>query len=195
MAEWVEKYRWLLFPALVGVGILSLVLYQVLRPEPPPVFLSTATPPPTPTARPLRVYVSGAVHYPDVYTLEPESIVKDAITAAGGPADQADLDRINLAHPLVDGEHVYVPSLGEDSLPVQLPSNQRGQSISGGGININTADLSALDSLPGIGPALAQRILDYRQVHGPFARCEDIVNVSGIGPATFERIQDLITTE
>jgi competence protein ComEA len=130
-----------------------------------------------------------------VYTLEPDSIIKDALTAAGGPTDEADLDRINLAQALVDGQQIYVPHLGEENPPVQVPSSQRSQPIVGSRVNINTADLTALDSLPGIGPALAQRIVDYRQANGPFARPEDITNVSGIGPATLERIQDLITTE
>ncbi len=196
MGSWLERYRGVLFFGLFLLAVVAVILFQALRPRPEPILLSppTALPSPetTPTPRPLRVYVSGAVLQPDVYTLLPDSIVKDALLAAGGPADDADLDRINLALPVADGQHIYVPRQGEEDLPVELPSRLPG---SGSKVNINTADLAALESLPGIGPALAQRIVDYRQAHGPFVRIEDIMEVSGIGPATFQEIQDLITTE
>jgi competence protein ComEA len=173
-----------------------MVLFVILRPSPAPIILTTSTPQPSPeptsTPRPLRIYVSGAVHHPDVYSLLPDSIVKDAILAAGGATDEADLDRINLALPVMDGQHVYVPRFEEENPPVQPPSSQP---VSGSRININTASAAALESLPGIGPAIAQRIIAHRQANGPFARIEDIQDVSGIGQATFEKIQDLITTE
>jgi competence protein ComEA len=127
-----------------------------------------------------------------VYSLGPDSIVKDAVLAAGGPTQDADLDRINLALPVVDGQQVYVPRLDEGVLPVE-PAFRLPTVIVR--VNINTADLMALDSLPGIGPAIAQRILDYREAHGPFSRIEDITNVPGIGPATLENLRDLISTE
>jgi competence protein ComEA len=195
MEKWLERYRWVLL-GLVAAAVAGVVLFQLLRPQSPPIILSTPTslptPEVTPTPHPLRVYVSGAVQRPDVYTLAPDSIVKDAILAAGGATEEADLDHINLAMPIADGQHVYIPRFGEESLPVQMPSGQR---VTGGRINVNTADLAALESLPGIGPVMAQRILDYRQDYGPFARPEDVMNVSGVGPATFEGIRDLITTE
>ena len=197
--EWVDKYRWYILLAVVAVVGGGFIFIQMRRPEPPPLILSTATPVPTPeatpTPRPLRVYVSGAVHHPDVYTLALDSIVKDALLAAGGASEEADLDRINLAQPLADGEQIYVPRLGEEDPPVQPPSGQRSQTILTGKININAADVMALESLPGIGPALAQRILDHRKANGPFASPADIMEVSGIGPATFEEIQHLITTQ
>ena len=195
MGQWQARYRWLLLFGIVVVVLVALVLLQVLRPAPQPMRLSTAMPLPTQVASPtpytLRVYVSGAVHNPDVYTLLQDSIVKDAMEAAGGPTGDADLERINLALPVSDGQHVHVPRQGEDSPPVQPPS---GQPAPGGKVNINTADPDLLESLPGIGPALAQRIVDYRQTHGPFERIEDITGVPGIGEATFEGMQDLITT-
>jgi competence protein ComEA len=181
---------------LVLLVIAGLILVQALRPRPQPLILSTATPWPSPAAtatpHPLRVYVSGAVLHPDVYTLPPDSIVKDAIVVAGGATTDADLDRINLALPVVDGQHVYVPRLGEQDLP--LPSRS-GSSVSDGKININTAAAEELESLPGIGPSLAQRIVEYRQAHGPFARVEDLTQVSGIGPGILEKIRDLITID
>jgi len=195
MAQWLERYRAVLFVILVVLVLAAVVLFQLLRPAAQPFVLTTATPPPspaaTPTPRPLRVYVSGAVTRPDVYTLPPNSIVKDALLAAGGPAENADLDRINLALPVSDGQQVYIPRLGEENLPVQPPSAQRAPDSK---ININTADLATLVTLPGIGPALAQRILDYRQANGPFARIEGIMDVPGIGEGTFEKLRDLITT-
>ena len=195
MEGWLERYRGPLFFIVVVIALAGVALFQVLRPAPTADIMDSLSPPPspepTPTAKPLRVYVSGAVRQPDVYTLASDSIVKDAIEAAGGSTDGADLDRINLASPVADGQHVYVPTLGEENPPIQPPSNQP---ASGGQVNINTADSAALESLPGIGPALAQRIIDYRQEHGPFAQIEDVMDVSGIGPATFEKMQDLITT-
>jgi competence protein ComEA len=194
--QWPERYRGILFFGLIVLALAALVLFQVLRPSSQPIILSTSTPLPTPdatpTPHPLRVYVSGAVQHPDVYTLPPDSIVKDAMLAAGGPADDADLDRINLASPVADGQQIYVPRQGEGGLPVQPLSGQRSSDFR---VNINTADAAALETLPGIGPALAQRILDYRQAHGPFVRVEDIMEVSGIGKATFEKLSDQITTE
>ena len=195
MGHWLARYRWLLFGGIVVLVLVALVLLQVRRPAPEPMRLSTAIPLPTqlgtPTPYTVRVYVSGAVRNPDVYTLLQDSIVKDAMEAAGGPTEDADLERINLAQPVGDGQQVHIPRKGEDSPPVQSPS---GQLAPGGKVNINTADADLLESLPGIGPALAQRIVDHRQSHGPFERVEHVTEVSGIGEATFEAIQDLITT-
>ncbi len=196
MAQWSERSRGILFFALVVIILVAVLLFQALKPPSQPIILSTATPDAlpeaTPTPRPLRVYVSGAVQQPDVYVLPPDSILKDAVMAAGGPASDADLDRINLASPVTDGQHVYVPRLGEENLPVEPPSSLP---VSPGKVNINTADAASLESLPGIGPTLAQRILDYRQASGPFERIEDVMEVSGIGPGIFEQIRDLIATE
>ena len=196
MEQWLERYRGMLFAALVVLIIAVVVILQVRRPKPEPIKLSTATPIPTPeatpTPRPLRVYVSGAVKDPDVYELAANSIVKDAVLAAGGATDEADLDRINLAAPLADGQQIYVPHQGEEDFPVEPPS--RAPAADDNKININTADAVALESLPGIGPSLAQRIIDYREANGPFAQIEDIVNVSGIGPGILAKIEDLIKT-
>jgi competence protein ComEA len=191
-----KRYRgWFLFAAIV-VAVAGIILFESRRPRPQPIILSTPVPLPspevTPTPSPLRVYVSGAVVQPDVYLLPAGSIVKDALLAAGGAVDDADLDRINLALSVTEGQHIYVPRQGEVDLPVQPPALRASSGLK---VNINTADATTLESLPGIGPSLAQRILDYRQAHGPFTRIEDIQEVSGIGPATFAKIQDLITTE
>ncbi len=156
--------------------------------------LPTSTPPPTPAPLPIRVHVSGAVRQPAVYELPPGSIVQDAIDAAGGPASDADLDHINLALGLQDQQKIYVPRQGEMDPP---PSVSGGSSGSGGSagalVDTNTATVAELETLPRVGPATAQRILEYREANGPFETIEDVQNIPGIGPATFEGLEDLIT--
>jgi len=128
-----------------------------------------------------------------VYELPAGSIVKDAIEAAGGATSEADLDRINLALSLADGQHIYVPRLGEDNPPVSPPtepSNASGVTAEGK-ININIASQSELETLPGIGPSKAQGIIENR----PYEAIEDIKRVPGIGEATFQQIKDLITVD
>lgn len=190
------KHRNVIAAGLAAVTLLGAVLgasFWPKRTEPILTRLTpapTSTPVPTATPSPLRVYVTGAVLHPDVYSLPAGSIVKDALLAAGGATGEADLERINLAAPLSDGLQIYVPRLSEPTPPVPIlstPSSSR--------VNINTADVPALESLPGIGPAIAQRILDYRRAHGPFAEPRDLLKVPGIGPAVFEEMEDLITTE
>ncbi|TEU14080.1 MAG: hypothetical protein E3J21_16915, partial [Anaerolineales bacterium] len=144
------------------------------------------------------VYVSGAVAHPDVYELPYDSIVKDAIEAAGGPTGEADLNRINLARRVHDEEQIYMPRKGEESPPVSPPSGPSLPSLSSQGgdkVNINTATAEELGTLPGIGPTKAQSIIDYRTTNGPFQSIEDIKDVRGIGDATFEKLKDKITVQ
>ena len=133
----------------------------------------------------------GAVMNPGVYFLPQGSRVEDALEAAGGPTEEADLVRVNLAKRVYDEEQIYVPRLGEENPPLPPPSGSPG-SQAGGKININTATAAELDNLPGIGPVLSQRIVDYRKANGPFAAIEDIKNVQGIGEVTFEEIRESI---
>jgi len=156
--------------------------------------LPTPRPTPVPTLAPIRVHVSGAVRQPAVYELPPGSIVQNAINVAGGPSPDADLDHINLAVELRDQQQVYVPRQGETSSPPPVSGGEPG----GGGpagtlININTATTAELETLPRIGPVTAQRIVEYREANGPFEAIGDIQDVPGIGPATFEGLEDLIT--
>jgi len=139
----------------------------------------------------VRVYVTGAVREPDVYVLSPGSIVKDALAAAGGPTGDADLERINLAVQVHDQQQIYVPRQGEGTPPVP-PVSVALPAVPVAAININAASAAELEALPGIGPAFAQRIVDYRAEHGPFATIEEIMEVKGIGPATFARLEGLI---
>jgi competence protein ComEA len=183
---------------LVVVGAIVLwVIYTVLkRPDPGPALMTiTLQPrptldPATPTPAPINVYVSGAVNKPDVYALPAGSLVKDAVALAGGATAEADLDHVNLALKLSDQLQVYVPRKGE---AVVTPKSSAGSSALTSPININTANLEELDKLPGIGPAIAQAIIDYRTQTGPFKTIEAINEVKGIGDALFAKIKDSIT--
>ncbi|MGB9793599.1 helix-hairpin-helix domain-containing protein [Caldisericum exile] len=137
----------------------------------------------------IKVYVTGEVKHPDVYELEENSIIKDAITLAGGVTENADLISINLAKKLTDGEEVIVPAK-ENSTSNSTVSASNAKT---GKININSATKEELMTLPGIGEVKANAIIDYRTKNGPFKSIHDIVNVSGIGEKTFEKIKDLIT--
>jgi competence protein ComEA len=159
--------------------------------------------PPLPTPAPLVIQVSGAVIHPGIYPLPIGSRVQNAVEAAGGFSAGADEHLINLAAPLKDGMKIDIPVIApeKEAQDVAAPStdlNPSQPSSSGtiiGKININLASEADLDTLPGIGPALAKRIIAYRESHGPFQSMEDIQDVSGIGPAIFERIKDLISID
>lgn len=188
--------------ALGLVAVTGLILFWVNRPQPVPIIISTPVATAVPvvtstfTPSPLRVYVTGAVNKPDVYILPPGSIVKDAIAAAGGTVAEADLEHINLALELYDQQQIYVPRQGETALP---PVSTLSHSSSEGAplvrININQASAQELETLPGIGPAIAQRIVEYRESNGLFVNIEDIMKVKGIGPSTFAKFKDQITTQ
>lgn len=168
---------------LLAAGILDLFSG---KPRGSPIIL---LPPPTPS--PIRVHITGAVLEPDLYSLPPNSIVKDAIDAAGGCLPGASLETINLAAPLSDGQQIHIGSYQEiSSTPDTSASSVSSPSIK---MNINTAKAPELENLPGIGPSLAQKIIDYRQANGPFLSIEDLLNVSGIGPAKLDQIKDLIS--
>jgi competence protein ComEA len=195
MRAMVRRYRALLYAGYGLLGALlvtGLLLVITRRPAGMPVQLQA---PPTPL--PLRVHVIGAVTAPGVYNLPPGSIVQDALAAAGGTTARASLGTLNLAHRLQDGEQVLVP---EAAPPATVAANVGATSPAGtaapaaaASVNINTASAAELVALPHIGPALAQRIVDYRTAHGPFRAIEDVMQVSGIGPAIFQQIKNSIT--
>jgi competence protein ComEA len=148
---------------------------------------------PPPTLAPLIVHVSGAVTRPGVYSLPAGSRVKDAILAAGDALPDAWLDGLNLASLLEDGAKIEVPWLNPTApITPAGPPVTLSPASSIGPIDINSASQEELESLPGIGPVIAARIIAYREENGPFSKPEAIQNVSGIGPATFERIKDII---
>lgn len=143
------------------------------------------------------VHVAGAVNHPGVVHLADPSRVADALEAAGGALPEGDLSTLNLARPLTDGEMIYVARPGETPPPSAggNTSNAPGLGTKSAGtdgekVNLNTADLGTLQTLSGIGPALAQRIVDYRESNGRFASVDQLDEVSGIGPALMERLRD-----
>lgn len=203
MGNWIERNRGFVLVTLINLTVVGGLFFWMQRPAPAPIEVVPPQPTPSPTLQPpatplpLRVHVTGAVLHPDVYWLRPGSIVKDAIGAAGGATGDADLVRINLAQELHDQERLYVPRVGESDAPPPVtggePAPPIGELAPGHKININTATATELDTLPGIGPAFAQRIIDYRDANGPFQSIEEIILVSGIGNATYDKIKDLIT--
>lgn len=151
--------------------------------------------PVTPTALPFVVaYVSGAVRAPDVYRLPGGARVKDLVLAAGGFADDADIERINLAAPITDGQHVRVPWIGDETTATETTPVERADgSNSGGLLNLNRATAAELDALPGIGSVLANRIVEWREREGPFQSVDDLGKVEGIGPALLAKLAPLVT--
>lgn len=137
----------------------------------------------------IAVDVIGAVQQPGVYYLASDARVVDAVAAAGGLAPDAARDAINLAAALVDGTQIRVPRVGEAA----QPSAPAAGAATDGLVNINSADLAALDALPGIGPTTAQAIIDQRTSGGAFTQIDDIQNVKGIGPSLFAQIKARIT--
>ncbi len=164
------------YGVLIGLLAAGIIWLAVSRPRGEAVTLL-----PTATPGMLTIYISGAVATPGVYTLPEGSRVDNAIQAAGGLLPGAEKDNINLAMLLTDGQQINVPGI-VDTSHVNL-----------GRVNINTATVTELDTLPGIGPTTAQSIVDYRLQHGNFQVIQDIQNVPGIGPATYALIKDYIT--
>jgi competence protein ComEA len=182
------KTWWAVALAIIGSFLAAGLLFlTVQQPRGQPVKLR-----PPPTASPILVQVAGGVMQAGLYSLPAGSRVTDAVQAAGGLAPEADPDSLNLAAILSDGEYVYVPLSQAAGLPVRAPEIA-GTSLPGERININMASQAELESLPGIGEITARAIIAYRTAHGSFATIEEIQEVDGIGPSTFEQIQDLIT--
>ena len=216
MNEWLENNKWLVFGVIVLISGIY-VVWEITHPaiEPAPIAIEMPTPetptptplPPTPSATPspapLRVYISGEVRQPDVYVLPPGAIIKDAILAAGGATTDADLDVVNQAQELSDQQHIHIPALVDDipTPPVVEGGVSRTTIVPVSAtsaptkINLNTASLQSLEMLPGVGPSIAQRIIDYRSENGEFAKPKDVMKVKGIGPSTFAKFEDLIVVE
>ena len=135
------------------------------------------------------VHILGAVERPGLYSLAEGDRAIDAVAAAGGFLDTADQRQLNLARFVVDGEQIAVPAIGE--IP-DAAAGVPGTAV-GGKVNINTADEAGLDTLPRVGPAMATRIIAYREANGRFITIEDLMNVTGVGDKTFEGLRDLVT--
>lgn len=172
---------------LIGAGVLQ---WLGRPPQGEPIKL---LPPPTPG--PLVVHVVGEVNQPGVYELPQDARLRDAIAAAGGFSLTADSEQLNLAQVLVDGERILVPAVPPTPAVADEPEPGRSQEVQvvpEFPIDINNATQAELEALPEIGPKTAEKIIAYRQEHGPFQSIEEIQNVNGIGPVTYETIKDLI---
>ena len=201
-----------------GVLCVALGAWWVLRVPPPPpesaiVFATTSvvssggTNNPGVTAIPtfIRVHVAGEVLRPGVYQLPGTARVVDAVDAAGGPTAHADVDVINLAAALFDAAQIFVPRRGSVVVRAPIPRPLPGvnapptphasapEGASSTKININTASMSDLDTLSGVGPSTAKAIIDYRTKNGPFGSVEDLLNVRGIGPAKLDAMREQVT--
>ena len=210
-----QIYAYVAIAAVVlAVGVRYVVLPKAAGPAGgEPLVLAPASPPPaTPAvaaspsaAADVVVYVCGAVKSPGVVRVPAGARVADALALAGGPVAKAELDGVNLAAKVVDGQQIMVPeraatvaagsSAGTGSSAASGSSAAAGGSAAtpGAPININTATLEELDALSGVGPATAQKIIDFRTANGPFKTIDDIKNVSGIGDAKFAAMKDSIT--
>ncbi len=196
---WFERYRHILTVFLIVAIVGGALVFVLRRPAPtvitiiPPAPTAspapTIPPSPTPTPGPLQIYVTGAVMRPESLVSVPYgSRVSDAITAAGGASADADLTRVNLAQVLRDGDQVHVHTLAEPDIALATPGDS-------GTVYVNVATTEQLIELPGIGPAMAGRIIEYRDANGPFTSLEDLDNVSGIGPATLEELAPFVSFE
>lgn len=143
-------------------------------------------------AKSVVVHVGGAVADPGVRELAEGSRVQDAVEAAGGFAEDAAPDALNLARVLVDGEQVVVPTLEEAEAAGGAGTSVAPGTVPGGKVNINAASAAELDALPGVGPATAEKIVADREANGPFASPEDLKRVSGIGDKKFAELADLV---
>ena len=193
------RYRPYLAMMFLFLIVLGGTIFFLRRTEPMPIAIITPTPRPTATLASIVVDVRGAVAKPGVYTLDAGSRVQDVLTQAGGVLANAEPRTLNFARRLNDGEQLYVPMVGEASA-TPPPAVGRSALVAAtktpfGKININTATLEELDLLPGIGPSIGQRIVDYRTQNGAFGKAEDLKNVRGIGDALFDQIKELVTVQ
>lgn len=186
--------------ALAGLGLLALAgagfAYVRARPLPalPAAVVASVSPSPGQPSGLVVVHVVGAVRRPGVYEVPAGARVRDAVARAGGLARTADAAAINLAREVVDGEQIVVPARG-DPPPAAAAGGGGGGSGpgSGGKVNINLAGVAEFDTLPGIGPVIAQRIVEYRDSNGPFAAVRDLLKVPGIGPKKFASLEPYLT--
>ena len=193
--------------ALVVVVIVVVVVLRGPAPPPPELALpfagaagdaapSTTASTTAPEALDVVAHAAGAVARPGVYRLAVGSRVADLLDAAGGPTPEADLDRLNLAALLVDGQQVFVPLPDEAVPPVGPPTAGAGApalpGATAGPVDLNTATLDELDELPGVGPATAQAIVDERERRGGFTAVDELLDVRGIGDAKLAALRDLV---
>jgi competence protein ComEA len=191
MAELFEDRRRVLLVAVVAVVALAVGGRMLLRPGqasvPPPLRVArTGTAPKQPALA--YVDVVGAVRRPGLYRVRTGARVADVVARAGGPTRRADLELINLAALVADGEQVVVPRRGA----AVAAASGTGSGAAAGPVHLNSATVEQLDSLPGVGPVTAQKIVDYRTQHGGFGSVDELDAVAGIGPARLADLRPLV---
>ena len=144
-----------------------------------------------PSGAAIFVHILGAVAVPGLYELHEGDRAVDAVAAAGGFADGADQSQLNLARFVTDGEQIVVPVVGAP--PPAAGGAAGGGAVVAGKVNINTADAAALETLPRVGPAMAARIIEWRDTNGRFTTVEDLMSVTGVGEKTFDSLKELVT--
>ncbi|MHB1132090.1 MAG: ComEA family DNA-binding protein [Chloroflexota bacterium] len=179
-------WRW---PLSALVGLLLIGTTALLWPRSSPAPLQIVNPTPVPGS--LKVYVSGAIARPGVYPFDEGERVDDALRAAGGATEAADLDRVNLSTRLRDQLHVVVPARAV--APAPLAAAGAAPSSANALVNLNTATAAQLDTLPGLGPVTVQKIVDHRERNAPFQRIEELLELKIVGASTFEGIKGRIT--
>jgi len=189
MREILLDRRRALLAALVAIAVLVVAGKVLLRPAQPALPRPVRVAGPATQTRAATIYVDvvGAVRRPGLYRLKDGSRVADAVRRAGGPTPKAQLELVNLAARISDGEQVVVPRRGAG-----LAAGAGGASSPSGPVHLNSATLEQLDALPGIGPVTAQKILDYRDDHGAFGSVDELDAVSGIGPARLAQLRELV---
>jgi competence protein ComEA len=178
--------------AVLGVVVVLVFAGKVLlRPAEPavPRPVRIAAPATATSVATIFVDVVGAVRRPGLYRLKDGSRVADAVRRAGGPTRRAQLELVNLAARISDGEQVVVPRRGSGGAAAGTPS---GSGTAAGPVHLNSATLEQLDALPGVGPVTAQKILDYRREHGAFGSVDELDAVPGIGPARMAQLRELV---
>lgn len=182
--------RQILVGAIVVIAVVLIGTKLFTRPRAaaaPPIPTAAATEPVA--AALIYVDVVGAVRRPGLYRLSHSARVADALARAGGPTHKAQLELVNLAAPVADGEQVVVPRRGVGGA---VAGSGGAVGTASGPVHLNTATLEQLDALPGIGPVTAQKILDYRQQHGAFSSVDELDAVPGIGPARLDQLKGLV---
>jgi competence protein ComEA len=180
--------RGMVMAGIVFVSVVAGVFLGSIREDPLPIIDGSATPSnrTLPSSGPIAVHVAGWVSNPGVISLPEGSLVADAISISGGALPGADIDRLNLAQTVRDGDRIEVPGPGGVVAG-------GGESPSSDLVRLNSADATELERLPGVGPVLAARIVDYREEHGPFGEIEGLLDVPGIGEAKLASIRDFVT--
>jgi competence protein ComEA len=196
--------------SVAAVGVASLIaLFGFLRPAPPPIEVRPREVQPSPTTL-IYVHVDGAVQLPGVYELPFGGRIFEAIAAAGGETEDADLHELNLAARVSDGQKLVIPgrpfarpdTLDAPPVVAVLPTPAARTQPAGSSsvapttrINLNTATDKMLDSLPGIGPVTAARVIAYREANGPFTRVEQLREARLVNAPTYDRIRDLVSVD